>query len=79
MKNKIEKFTSNNFDLFFYGNRLKATIYYYEKEKTFEAKLYTYGDKVFKSNLFFNDTKSKLENYQNANNYVMEYLNNCKY
>ena len=79
MHNKIGKMRSDKAELFLYGKRLKASISYYENEKAFLVRLYTYGEKVLESKLFFDDNKTRLENYQKANNYAREYLQKCKY
>lgn len=76
---KIGKMKSDNVEVFCYGRRLKATISYYENEKAFLVRLYTHGKKIIKHKLFFDDNKTRLENYQNASSYAMEYLQNCTY
>ena len=68
-----------NIECFNYGKRFKACISYYENEKAFKVDLYTYKRKILKSFLIFNDTLTRLENYQNAVNIARQYLNTCKY
>lgn len=75
----IEHIKINHNEYFYYGKRLKASISYYEKEKAFLIKLFTYKAKILKSILIFNDNLTRLENYQKAVKRIREYLKTCPY
>lgn len=75
----IGKIKANNIECFYYGKRLKASISYYENEKAFLIRLFTYKAKILKNILIFNNNLTRLENYQQAVTIARQYLNTCPY
>lgn len=75
----IEHIKINNYEFFYYGRCLKASITYYEKENVFQVNLFTYKAKILKSFLIFNGNLTRLEIYQKALKKVREYLKTCVY
>jgi len=58
-------------ETFYYGNRLKATIQYFEKENVYVVKRITYGQKEYSKDVF--------DTYPKALEYARHWLNTCKY
>ena len=82
----MNKKHSISYEPFYYGNRLKAYIKIItnneDNTRMYIAQLFTHNKELVKQKEFFNfnaDYKEQNELYNKCHDYVMNYLNTCKY